>query len=80
MSNFFSPKTIKPYVKSLEQCDDSLIENINGDLAVNYNALDLVSYLEKCAVQGVCSTLFGMDFTDKRIDEIYTKTSNIFEL
>jgi hypothetical protein len=68
---------MKTYKNSFSICADLLVKKIiedesNGDF-------DLLPHLERCSVQGVCTTLFGMEFSDERVDDIYAKTSIIFE-
>lgn len=78
MNQFFTPKKIDSYVTSLSQCVDMLVVNLQEN-HLNRD-FDLLPHLEKCALRGVCSTLFGMNLTDPKIDEICERTSEIFDL
>lgn len=78
MHQYFTPKIIGSYATLFAKCADLMVEAIENHLD-NDTDCDLLPHLEKCAVQGVCATLFGMDFMDTRIDQIYAKTSEIFE-
>lgn len=79
MNQFFTPKLISNYQKYFAKCADVLITSLVERQSNNSVGCDLLPLIEKCAVQGVCSTLFGMDLHDGRIDDIYAKTSEIFE-
>lgn len=67
------------YMTSFSRCADLLIEKLIRLQADDTREFNLLPHLEHSAVQAVCSTLFGMDLMDKKIDEIYVKTTKIFE-
>lgn len=71
---------ISSYIKSIIKCADLLVTNLMENYAGTGKEIDLVPHLEMCSVRGICSTLFGMDLTDQRINDIYKNTSVIFEL
>lgn len=79
MSQFFNPKMINSYITTFSECAKLLVENLKENYMDNDHQLDLIPHLEKCAVRGVCSSLFGMNLNDKKIDVIYIKTAEIFE-
>lgn len=70
---------ISSYSKSFFSCAEQLTEKLNRLYTDENRQFDLLPHLEHCAVQGVCSTLFGMNLMDKRIDDIYENTMQIFE-
>lgn len=78
MNQFFNPKMITSYMSSLTICVNLLIAEV-GKFQSSGEEVVLLTLLEKCALQAVCSTLFGMDVTDKRIDDICVRTSEIFD-
>lgn len=59
------------------QCVDILVSKLSAE---RYEDIDLLPQLERCALHAVCSTLFGMSVMDKRIDEICSRTAEIFYL
>lgn len=70
---------ISSYTNSFLSCAEQLTEKLNRLYADESCQFDLLPHLEHCAVQAVCSTLFGMDLMDERIDDIYENTMQIFE-
>ena len=81
MIQFFSPKRIDSYTESFSRCVDLLIVNLRencSDQPIG-QPTDLLPLFEKCALRGVCSTLFGMNYMDGKVDEIYRRTAEIFE-
>lgn len=64
-------------MRPLSRCVELLINGLR--IKSSSEDFDLLPLLEKCALRGVCSTLFGMKTTDSKIDEICIRTSEIFE-
>ncbi|CRK92409.1 CLUMA_CG005979, isoform A [Clunio marinus] len=79
MNQYFSTKKIQSYIASFYECADCLVDKINKKHSHTNNEIELLPLIEFCAVQGVCTTLFGMALEDERISDIYKKTSVIFE-
>lgn len=80
MNQYFTPKMIDSYMTSLSKCNDLLVKQLIDRELKTDQMVDLLPHLEKCALQAVCTTFFGMDVMDPRIDEICARTSEIFEL
>lgn len=79
MNKYFNPNAINTYTTSLSKCVDLMIENLI-EKQLNLNDFDIQPHLEKCALQGVCATLFGMDLMDDKINVICERTAEIFNL
>lgn len=78
MNQHFTPRLVKTYSYSFSSCAVLLVKSISEEYLIGRD-FNLLPHLERCSVQGVCTTLFGMDLKDVRIDDIYAKTSVIVE-
>ena len=65
----------------MTSCVDVMVSTISASSVTGgFEEVDLLPQLERCALHAVCSTLFGMDVTEERVDEICARTAEIFQL
>lgn len=80
MNQYFTPKMINSYMTSFSKCNNLMVKQLLDHGFKADQEVDLLPHLEKCALQAVCTTLFGMDVADTQIDELCARTAEIFNL
>jgi len=69
---------IKHYYTAFGKCANDMIGNLSQK--ASDAPFNLLPTLEICAVNGLCTALFGMEMTDPRIRKLYAGTFELFEL